>query len=110
MEIQPAIGGPTEMKHVKHVKYVLPTDKYICQLLTYSWFGRKTMLRFNPDHIPELHWKLVDTYHTTNIGQTEVEDNTIHDITLNTITCLCMETYTTQSRCEPLVCSVLSIT
>ena len=103
------------MKHNKHVKYVLPANKYISQLPNYSQFGRKTMLRINPDHILELHWKLTDTYHTTNIGQTEVKDNTIHDITLNALTCadnisLSTETYTTQSRCEPLVCSVLPIT
>ena len=115
VEIQPAIRGPTEMKHIKHVKYVLPTDKYISQLLNYSWFGRKTALRLNPDHIPELHWKLTNTYHTINIGQTEVKDNTIHDTTLNTLTCagnisLSIKTYTTQSRHEPLVCSVLPIT
>ena len=115
VEIQPAIDGPTEMKHIKHVKYVLPADKYISPLPNYSWFGRKTMLRINPDQIPELHWKLADTYHTTNIGQTEVKDNTIHDITFNTLTCtgnisLSTETYTTQSRHEPLVCSVLPIT
>ena len=24
VEIQPAVGGPTEMKHIKHVKYILP--------------------------------------------------------------------------------------
>ena len=65
--------------------------------------------------IPKLHWKLADTYHTTNIGQTEVLDNTIHDITFNTLTCtgnisLSTETYTTQSRREPLVCSILPIT
>ena len=29
VEIQPANGGPTEMKHIKHVKYILPTDKYV---------------------------------------------------------------------------------
>ena len=23
VEVQPAIGGPTEMKHIKHVKYIL---------------------------------------------------------------------------------------
>ena len=23
----------------------------------------------NPDKIPDLHWNLADTYHTTNIGQ-----------------------------------------
>ena len=103
------------MKHVKHVKYVLPIDKYINQLLSYTWFGRKTTLRINPDQIPDLHWKLVDTYHTKNIGQTEVKDNTIHNITLNTHIntgniSLGTETYTTQSRREPLVCSILPIT
>ena len=36
VEIQPVIGGPTEMKHIKHVKYVLPADKYISQLPNYS--------------------------------------------------------------------------
>ena len=103
------------MKHVKHVKYVLPTDKYINQLPSYSWFRRKTTLRINPDQIPDLHWKLVDTYHTTNIGQTEVKDNTIHNITLNTHIntdniSLSTETYTTHSGREPLVCSLLPIT
>ena len=93
----------------------MPTDKYIRQLPNYSWFGRKTTLRINPDHIPELQWKLANTYHTTNIGQIEIKDNTIHDITLNTLTyagniSLSTETYTTLSKCEPLVCSVLPIT
>ena len=36
VEIQPVIGGPTEMKHIKPVKYVLPADKYINQLPNYS--------------------------------------------------------------------------
>ena len=26
VEVQPSIGGPTEMKHIKHVKYILPVD------------------------------------------------------------------------------------
>ena len=41
MEIQPAVGGPTEMKHIKHVKYILPADKYIDKLPDYSGFGQK---------------------------------------------------------------------
>ena len=102
------------MKHIKHVKYVLPADKYINQLPDYSWFGQKSTLRINPDQIPDLHWKLVDTYHTTNIGQT-VTNDTIHNIILNTHvdtnnTYLSTETRTTQSRHEPLICSVLPIT
>ena len=29
----------------------------------------KATLRMNPKHIPDLHWQLADTYHTTKIGQ-----------------------------------------
>ena len=68
IEVQPSIRGSTEMKHVKHVKYILPADRYIKQVPNYSTFGRKTTLRMNPDKIPDLHWNLVNTYHTTNIG------------------------------------------
>ena len=56
------------MKHVKHIKYVHPADKYIKHIPDYMAFGRKTILRINPKHIPDLHWQLTDTYHTTNIG------------------------------------------
>ena len=59
------------MKHFKHVKYILPADRYIKQVPNYSAFGRKTTLRMNPDKIPDLHWNLSNIYHTTNIGQTE---------------------------------------
>ena len=72
VEIQPAVAGSTEMKHIKHVKYVLPADIYINKLLDYSGFGRKTTLRINPDQILDLHWKLANTYHTTEIGQMEI--------------------------------------
>ena len=116
MEVQPAVGGPTEMKHIKHVKYILPTDKFIDKLPDYSGFGRKTTLRINPDQIPDLHWKLANTYHTTNIGQTDTGTTSIliHNITVKTFhgkynTGLSTETHTTQSRREPLVCSVMPI-
>ena len=45
-------------------------DRYIKQIPDYSAFGRKATLRMNPDKIPDLLWKLVNMYHTTNIGQT----------------------------------------
>ena len=122
MEIQPTVGGPTEMKHIKHNKYILPADRYIDQLLDYSGFGRKTTLRINPDQIPDLHWnldlhwKLANTYHTTKIGQTDTGTTSIyiHNITVKSLdgeykTSLSTETYTTQSRHEPLVCSVMPI-
>ena len=68
VEVQPASGGPTEMKHIKHVnKYVLPSNRYIKQLPDYSVFGRKMTLRMNLDHIPDLHWNLANMCHTTSI-------------------------------------------
>ena len=124
VEIQPATGGLTEMKHIKHVKYILPIDRYINQLPNYSMFGRKTTLRMNPDHIPDLHWKLANTYHTTNIGQSEIGCTTIsvHNITVKTFSyamgdkcikwcrrSLSTKTFTTQSRREPAVCSFIPI-
>ena len=75
--IQLANGGLTEMKQIKHVKYILPADRYISQLPDYSKFGRKTTLRTNPDHIPDLHWKLTNAYHTTSIGYTTTSTMTI---------------------------------
>ena len=71
VEVRPSIGGPTEMKHMKHVKYVHPADQYIKHVPDYSTFGRKAVLRMNPNKIPDLHWQLADMHHTTNIGQPE---------------------------------------
>ena len=50
-------------------------------------FGRKTTLRMNPDHIPDLHWKLANTYHTTSIGCTELLPTTvsIHYVAVETL-------------------------
>ena len=125
VEIQPAVGGPTEMKHIIHVKYILPADKYVDQLPNYSMFGRKTTLRKNPDHIPYLHWKLANTYHTTSIGYTEMLPTTIsvHCMTVETLshakgdkcgewcrTVLSTKTSTSQSKQEPAICSIIPIT
>ena len=73
VEVKPSIGGPTEMKHIKHVKYIHPVDKYIKHIPNYSTFGRKTTLRINPKQIPDLHWQLEDSFHTTNIGQSTLQ-------------------------------------
>ena len=83
MEVQPANGGPTE---IKHIKYVLPADKYTQHLLDYSVFRRKTKLQMNPDHIPDLHWNLASTYHTTGIGHVDTQsiDITTHYINVMT--------------------------
>ena len=65
VEVQPSIGGPTEMKHIKHVKYILPANQFIKQLPDYSAFGRRATLRMNPDKIPDLNWKLAIIHNTT---------------------------------------------
>ena len=70
VEIRPSIGGPTEMKHVKHVNYILPINRYIKQLPDCNAFGRRTTLKLNPDRMPDLHWSLANSYHTTDIGLT----------------------------------------
>ena len=70
VEVGPSVGGPTEMKHVKHVKYILPANRYIKQIPDYNAFGRKMTLRLNPDRILDLHWSLADSFHTANIGLT----------------------------------------
>ena len=70
IEVKPSIGGPTEMKHIKHVKYIHPVDHYTKYVPDYATFGRKTTLRINPKNIPDLHWQLEDSLHTMQIGQT----------------------------------------
>ena len=122
VEVQPSIGGPTEMKHVKHVKYILPADQYIKQVPKYSAYGRKTTLRMNPDKIPDLHWNLVNIYHTTNVGQIYPQTTCIptHYIDVDTLrhaggdrcgnwcgTTLNTDTTIQQSNNEPVVSSVI---
>ena len=104
VEIQPATGGPTEMKHIKHVKYFLPTDRYIDQLPTYSMFGRKMMLRMNPNHILDLHWKLANTYHTTSIAYIEPMSMTVsvHYVFVETLS------YTKSNKCGDWCGTVLN--
>ena len=87
VEVQPSITRPMEMKHIKHVKYILPADQYVKQIPDYSAFGRKATLRINPDKIPNLHWQLAGTYHTTNIGQLglQTSDISTHGVDVDTI-------------------------
>ena len=117
IEVRPSIGGPTEMKHMKHVKYVLPADQYIKHVPDYSTFGRKATLRMNPKQIPDLHWQLADTYHTTNIGQSTLHIST-PSVDVNTLsfagrrmynntygTNLHVNTTTIDSNIDTIVCS-----
>ena len=78
----------------------------------------------NPDHIPDLHWNLANTCHTTNIGHfdTQIADVSAHCIDVKTFsyakgdkcgdwcgTILNTDTSTSQSNQEPTICSVLPI-
>ena len=124
-ELQPANGEPTEMKHIKHVKYILPADRYINQLPDYSVFGRKTTLRMNPEHIPDLHWNLANMYHTITIGYMETQNTVIstHYIDVETLsyargdkcedwdgTILNTDTSVSWSGRHDIICSILPIT
>ena len=124
VEIQPANGGPTEMKHIKHVKYVLPANRYITQLPDYSVFGRKITLIMSPDHIPDLHWNLAHTYHTTSIGYADTQNTVVsaHYIDVETLSCvrgnrcgdwcgttLNTDTSVSQSNWHNTICFILPI-
>ena len=125
VEVRPSVGGPTEMKHVKHVKYILPADRYIKQIPDYNAFGRKTTLRLNPDRIPDLHWSLAGSYHTTNIGFTISNTNTVSTnyIDVNTLSCahgdkykkwcgasLSTDVNTVQSSIKSIICDTVKCT
>ena len=112
------------MKHIKHVKYILPANRYIEQLPDYSVFGRKMTLRMNHDHIPDLHWNLANTYHTTSIGHADTQNTVVsaHYINVETLSCargdrcgdwcgttLNTDTSISQSNWENTICSILPI-
>ena len=65
VEVHKSKGGNTTWVHLTDVKYILPVDSVIAQLLDYQSFGRKTKLRLNLDRIPNLHWSLSTTLNTT---------------------------------------------
>ena len=113
------------MKHVKHVKYILSADRYIKQIPDYTALGRKTTLTLNPDKIPNLHWSLANSYHTTNIGlaissamtmsTNYIDVNTLsyakgdkckewHGVSLKT------DVNILQSNRRPIVCNTISYT
>ena len=123
VEVRPSIGGPTEVKLVKHGKYILPADRHIKQITHFSAFRRKTTLSINPDKILDLYWSLADTYHTTNIGLIDsnamlISTNCIDVDTLCYAredkckewcgTSLKMNVTVLQSNREPIVCHAIS--
>ena len=68
--VQNHTRGPFNPKYVGHYCVVsLKGNQVEVQPSTGGPTGRKATLRMNPDKIPDLHWKLANTYHTTNIGQ-----------------------------------------
>ena len=110
------------MKYIKHMKYILPADRYIKQIPDYSAFGRKTTFRMNPDKIPDLHWNLANKYHIRDIGQVDAQVTCIstHCIDVATLshgegnrcgnwcgTTLNTDTIILQSNIDPVVCSVI---
>ena len=110
------------MKHIKHVKCILSANRYIKQIPGYNVFGRKTTLRLNPDKIPDLHWSLADSYHTTNIGLTISNTMTVSTnyIDVNTLSyargnkykkwcgvSMSTDVNIVQNNIKPIVCSTI---
>ena len=77
----------------------------------------------NPDKITNLHWKLTDTYHTTNIGHSglQISDVSTHCVDVGSIshagknkyenwcgTTLNTDTITLQSNIKPIICTITS--
>ena len=77
----------------------------------------------NPNKIPDLNWKLVNTYHTTNSGQARHQaiDISTQCVDVDTLsyaggnkygdwygTSLNTDTITLQSNNKPVVCSITS--
>ena len=110
-EVRPSIGGPTEMKHVKHVKYVLPADQYIKTYSRLFYFWKKSYTENESKQIPDLHWQLVDTYHTTNIGQSTLHMSTT-SVDIHTLSFAGGRKYnnpyktTIDSNVDTIVCSI----
>ena len=72
VELIPSTGGKSKMEHISKIKYIMPAERYISQLLDYEIFGHQTKLRLNPRNIPNLSWKWANTIHTQDIGKVTV--------------------------------------
>ena len=87
--------------------------------------AEKTTLRLNPDKIPNLHWSLADSYHTTNISLTIFNTMAISTIYIDVNTLsygkgdkckkqcgvsLSTDVNIVQSNIKPIVCSTIKCT
>ena len=72
VELIPSTGGKSKMEHISNIKYIMPAERYISQLLDYELFGHQTRLSLNPRYIPDLSWKWADTINTQDIGTVTV--------------------------------------
>ena len=52
VEVRPSIGGHTEMKHIKHVKYIHPIERYTKHVPDYSTFWTKNYLKDKSKEYP----------------------------------------------------------
>ena len=64
VEIRSTYGGKMKKVHISNVKYVLPADNITSKIPDYKLFGRKTKLRTNLDHVPNLGWQLATMVNT----------------------------------------------
>ena len=84
-------GGKMRKVYMSDENYVLPANNIISKIPDYKLFGRKTKLRLNPDHVPDLGWQLERTVNTKLVDtQTPVQNvatttNTMSDVTTTSI-------------------------
>ena len=87
--------------------------------------AEKQHLRLNPDRIPDLHWSLADSYHTTDIGLTISDTKVISTnyIDINTLSyahgdkckmwcgvSLSTDVITVQGNIKSIICSTVKCT
>ena len=48
VEVQPMNGGPAEMKHITHVKYILPANRYIISITRLFCIWKKNNTQDKP--------------------------------------------------------------
>ena len=92
VELMPSTGGKTFMAHITHVKPITPADRVIQQIPDYLQFGRKHILRLNPQNIPDLGWIFPTTLNTktTNTNTTQLSSSTVTThITTTNVTPIC---------------------
>ena len=64
VKVMQSTGGRTKIVDISDGKCILLADNVTLKIVNYQTFGRKTLLRLNPDHMPYLGWMLSTSINT----------------------------------------------